>query len=278
MTDNIYKKKYLKYKKKYLKLKELKGGFKFFDLVAPKRINDITKKKDNIINTNSQFTPIAGTFYTKGNEYEKSFYQLKESWEKNSNIEFKVYQTENLPEFKDKKNFLKHHWTGESKKIDILLDLMNKNKNNSHIVFMDCDVLLLKPNLYKRLKTYKHYDIVCPCEILHHTVFNIGFMLIKNNKKMRKFMKNVSNIVNIKNKHDQSVINEILKKKKNIKAAFFDFEDVSVFPCLYSIFSYKKPYLIKPIRVLFNSKKTKIEINKIGISNNLTKRIIDLYT
>ena len=49
MTDNIYKKKYLKYKKKYLKLKELKGGFKFFDLVAPKRINDITKKHDEEI-------------------------------------------------------------------------------------------------------------------------------------------------------------------------------------------------------------------------------------
>ena len=49
MTDNIYKKKYLKYKRKYLKLKELKGGFKFFDLVAPKRVNDLTKELDKEI-------------------------------------------------------------------------------------------------------------------------------------------------------------------------------------------------------------------------------------
>ena len=94
---------------------------------------------------------------------------------------------------------------------------------------------------------------------------------------MRKFIENVSNIINMKNRHDQEVVNEIIKNNTNIKAAFFDLDHVFAFPSLFSIFTVQKPYVIKPIRTPFMKKKTKIEINKIGINNNFIKRVIDLY-
>ena len=206
--------------------------------------------------SNSKFVPIACTFYTKNNAYEESFKNLKNKWELYSEIPLHAYIEEGeLPAFKGYK--IRHHWSGNSTKIDYIIQAMKDFADYTHILFMDCDVQLLKYGFDGVLKNYQSHELVCACERTIGKIANIGFMLIINNHKMREFFQHVSQEVREKQVHDQSVVLKLISQH-NTDLKFFKESDVLVFPSFKSRIINDDPFIIKPIRGFTKSSKLKI--------------------
>ena len=239
-------------------------------------LGTITKSPNTALCTyKGDYSPVACTFYTPGNEYEQCFENLQTRWARYSHIPLVGYKDTSslLPTFKGYKlNNLKHHWSGNSKKIDYVISAMDDHPERTHIVFMDCDAVPLKTGIDDILQKYACYDLVCAYENQGVTIANIGFMIFQNTDKIKRFFTLVSKRVRMFSTHDQREV-QTLSRVESIDLRLFRPNHVSVFPTLRTRFIKDNPYIIKPIRG-FNKKLTKLEITKRALEGHFIEKLI----
>ena len=151
-----------------------------------------------------------------------------------------------------------HHFLGNSKKIELVIEMIKKNINN-RIIFSDC-TLCLHPHKIKECLTYLQKltakDIYFPANDNKLDNVNIGFMLIQCNSKTLNFFENCLKHHKCQaNAWDQQIINNCLKKYE----IDYDILDTELFVCSDSLTHTQKEkfFVFKQFQnIKSNNKKT----------------------
>lgn len=112
---------------------------------------------------------------------------------------------------------------GVSIKIELIIEKIEENMNN-YIIFSDATIFInnhKKAELCDFFKNYFIYDI-CFADNNINNVYNIGIILIKCSKKTLFFFQKVLRLLIDLKSWDQTIVNEVIKKEKNLLIGKFE--------------------------------------------------------
>ena len=211
-----YKDKYLKYKKKYLELQNQLGGCR--------KMTGGNHSSGPDCSECSQKHKM-GRFDKKISKFVYFYSDIYEFY--NQHIKENLNNIFDIDGIKiDDLNTKKKHTFkgGVSIKIELIIKKIKENIGK-HIIFTDATIFInknKKHDLLNFFNNYLSYDI-CFADNLNHSyhTYNIGIILIHCTSKILIFFENVLDTLIKTRDWDQKVINNLIKKEKNLKIGKF---------------------------------------------------------